>query len=187
MALRSFSSSYLDGLGSHRSQDDDDDDDDEQQQQQQQQQQREEEHYDDKRNDLPHLHDDHTGLNYSSEPRPSFINGSDGSVPSDLSTVALAADHDHHHHHHHEHTAAEEEEGGGGEGGDVDNHRSEPLPLSQEDRRRLHDVRYRRSRVIPIILLDALLPGQQLYFTRYVASRHVGRGTTLHYPMMQRC
>jgi hypothetical protein len=108
------------------------------------------------------------GLNYSSDPRPSFIRGSDGSVPSDPPTVTLSE----HDHDDDDDTVAAEEEGEV-----VDNHRAEPLPLSQADRRRLHDVRYKRSRVIPIILLDALLPGQQLYFTRYVTTRRAG--TTL--------
>lgn len=43
---------------------------------------------------------------------------------------------------------------------------AEPLPLSIEDLKILSEMRTRRV-TIPIVLLDSLLPGQEILFSRY--------------------
>lgn len=40
-----------------------------------------------------------------------------------------------------------------------------PLPLSQADLARMDEMKT-RGKVIPVVLLDALLPGQRIYFSR---------------------
>jgi hypothetical protein len=42
---------------------------------------------------------------------------------------------------------------------------AQPLPLSKADLARIDDMKT-RGKVIPVVLMDAMLPGQRIYFSR---------------------
>lgn len=42
---------------------------------------------------------------------------------------------------------------------------AQPLPLSKADLARMNEMKT-RGKVIPVVLLDAMLPGQRIYFSR---------------------